>query len=259
MRIGPTEMFSSVKAEKSCVVTKFFFIGLPLFPLESYFVYNHVMELGSCRIPLHKRNVFKNYMVFFFGLFSLNQFLAVVLSVDLFTITYDLNPYYFEMIKAGIPLHLIEYFITVATLILTLYFAFRFDAADSDEIEERRIFMKCDFAIRPLPHEGFVALAYRYLKPESLATISRQLKHLLFTAMQEMPAEQKALFADETLELWAELLNAKWSGFMQQKTYRGATEETQALCFIILSIEQKMFGENFSYKSQLDEIKTMFR
>ena len=157
------------------------------------------------------------------------------------------------------PLYYIEWLITFASILLAVYFAFRFDFASKEEIEERQIFTKCDFAIRPFPSAGYIPMAYRYLKTDSLPTMSAQLKHILFTVVLNMPPEQKAMFSETDVTLWTELLNAKWSDLMSRKSYHGNSEETLALCFIILSLQKKLEGDGFVYGPELQEIKHCFR
>jgi hypothetical protein len=257
MKIGISEIFTTEKAYSTNVTTKFFFIGLPLFPIKSYFVYNNIVELGSCGIPLNAKNIAKNYVSFFLIIISFSLLLQQLLSIHILNITYDLNPYYYEMIEMGIPLHLIEKLITIFILALTVYFVFFFGRISDEEKLERHIFLKCDYSKRPFPNEGYVPLAYKFLNESQQHTMLNQLRYLLFKFHTELKDEtEQLLLSNEDVLQSIQFVKLKWREFLKSKSYIGKDEETLALCFMILTIEKALIPEDYDSIS-LEKIKSM--
>jgi hypothetical protein len=255
MKIGIADLFASNKSGDSYITTTFLVLGLPLVPIKSYFVYNKIKELGSCQIPLNGKNILKNYLAIVLGFMALFFGVMYFIAGEML-LTRDLNPYYHKMVRQGVPLSSIELFLILLFALLAVYFGFFFDTISEEEKQERELFLKSEFATRPFPHQGYIPLAYRYLKTESLYKMQTQLLYVLFAVAEKVSEKEKHLLNSEDMVERIDFLTNKWRMFLQSKSYIGKPAETLALCFIILCIERKNNAEEYD-SFNYDNIKRM--
>lgn len=92
MKIGFREIFSTERTKNQFVTTEFLFIGLPIVPFKSYFVYNKIIEIGSFPIPLNRKNIIKNYLSVYLSVLGFMMLIFNFLLNDNLLLSSYINP-----------------------------------------------------------------------------------------------------------------------------------------------------------------------
>lgn len=239
MKIGHQEIFSTERTKHQFVTTKFLFIGIPLIPVQSYFVYDKIIEIGSHRIPLNKLNVIKNYASVV--LLAISIFMVVFNFVlnDRVLLSYSIN----NLFSKPLPLNLIEKVITAGVVLLTLYVIFVFGKLSPEEREERLLIQRSEFWNTVLPGKGLVSILGKYYAPAEQFDLMNQLTVLLFRVKIPLLEEEKQAVDAMDIQSLTELFNNKLEKLISSGSYKKYDEQTVALLFQIVSLKKRLYGD----------------
>lgn len=240
MKIGHQEIFSTERTKHQFVTTKFLFIGVPLVPVQSYFVYDKIIEIGSHPIPLNKLNVIKNYSsVVLLAISIFMVFFNFVLN-DRVLLSYSIN----NLFHAQLPLNLIEKVVTAGIVCLTFYVIFFFGKLSHEEKEERLLIQRSEFWNTMLPGKKLIPILGKYYAPKEQFDLMNQLIVLLFRVKIPLPEEEEQQVDAMDIQSKNELFNNKLKKLISSGAYTKCDEQTVALLFHILSLKRRLYGDH---------------
>lgn len=174
MVIGLREIIKTKHHKNQYVTTRFLWIGLPIFPVQSYFVYDTIVEIGSHEIPLNGCNVLKNYLAVYLSAIS---FMGVILNLLVGQEFYGLLLY--EILPASVNLDWltlqVETLITLSLTALSVYFVFFYGRITDNEKTERDLLQRNDFANIRLPGKKLVPMLYSFYNKSDQQILLNQL------------------------------------------------------------------------------------
>lgn len=240
MKIGIREIFSTERTKKQFVTTQFLFIGLPIIPIKSYFVFNKIIEIGSFPIPLNRKNIIKNYLSVYLSVLGFMMLIFNFFLNDNFLFSSHLNPFYYELNDLGIPLDITEKFITLLVVILSLYFIFYFGKISTEDKEERLLIQKSEFWKTSLPGKNLIPILGKFYNKEEQTTLVNQLIVLLFRIKLKLNDKEKNEIDYLSTQEKIEKFDNKLKEFILSEKYIEQDEKTIALLFTIVSIKRRI-------------------
>jgi len=254
MKIGVREIFSTERTKHQFVTTKFFFLGLPLFPVKSYFVHDKIIELGSFPIPLNRKNVIKNYLSVYLSIMGFLMLIFNFFLNDNLILGSEINPYYYELLEAGIPIGIIEKLITLVIVFLAVYFIFYYGRISQEEKEERSLIQKTELWKMAIPGKSLIPILAKYYTEEEQEILMNQLTVLLFRLKVPLNDEEKEELQDDDMIERVNKFDGKLYDFIDAQEYKGKTKSTVALLFLILSIKRRLYPSSY-HKQAYQNVK----
>lgn len=249
MKIGIREIFSTERTKDQFITTEFLFIGLPILPIRSYFVFNKTIETGSAQIPLNRKNILKNYFSVYLSVLAFFLLIFNFFLNENLILSSHINPYYYELEKSGLPLNLIEKLITLCVTLLSLYFIFYFGKIAQDEKEERFLIQKSEFWKTILPGRNLRPILGRFYDKNEQRILMNQLMALLFKLKIKLnDAEKEKIEFYSTVEK-INFYNDKLNSILISGKYKEENIETVALIFSIVSIKKRFNSTNENEKN----------
>lgn len=240
MIIGIREIFSSERTKKQFVTTQFLFIGLPIIPIKSYFVFNKNVGNGRLPIPLNRKNIIKNYLSVYLSVLGFMMLIFNFFLNDNLLFSSHINPFYYEINELGISLGITEKFITLMVVALSIYFILYFGKISKEDEEELLLIKKSEFWKTNLPGKDLIPILGKFYNKEEKITLVNQLIVLLFRIKLKLNDDEKNELDNLSTQEKIEKFNNKLKEFILSEKHIEQDEKTIALLFTIVSIKRRI-------------------
>lgn len=254
--IGIKSLLYSERTGKQLITTRFLVIaGLPIIPYQSYFVHNRMIELGSYKIPLNRKNIIKNYAAVYLSFLGFLLFIFNFFLDENFLLSSHINPYHYYLRNLNWPLGAIEKVITLVTIILSIYFLFVYGMISEEAKVERLLSIKNTFWNTQFPGKNLVPILAEHYEEEEQIILFNQLLILTTRVVVKVTEEENEIVDFSNSEELLDFFDNKLYKFIINREFESKETEYVSLIFLTLNVK-KLIDPSDETMELLEIIKT---